>query len=298
MKTITIGIPAYNEESSIAQILRTLVNQKTNGFVVKQIIVASDGSSDSTVSEAESVSSKNIMVIDGKERKGATYRQNQIMSMANTDCLVLINADIVIKDRLFLKKIITPILDNKADLTSSIVEPLEPENVLQKILYASHILKNDIYEAINEGNNLFTCHGAARAFSKRLYTSFTFQDRPGEDAYSYLVTKQNNFRYAYVSNAICYIQLPASLHDHKKQSVRYLKSSVYMAEFFEENFLSKEYTLPLKIRIEKTLKHLIHKPLEVSLYIVIYYTMNLVSFFTKSKETGKWAISTSSKKIS
>lgn len=297
MKTLTIGIPAYNEEANIARILSMLVKQESKGFIIQKIIVASDGSSDSTVAEAKKVLSKKIVIIDGSERKGATYRQNQIMNRTKTDCLVLLNADIVINDTLFINKLAKPVISDTADLTSSVVEPLKPQNTLQSILYASHILKNDIYESIKHGNNLYTCHGAARAFSKRLYTSFRFQDRPGEDAYSYLFAKRNNFRYKYISNAVCYIQLPGSFRDHKKQSVRYLKSSLYMGEFFDTEFLSLEYNLPFRIRLMKTVKHLVIKPLEITMYIAIYYAMNVVSFLTRTKETGKWAISTSSKKI-
>ena len=46
--TVTIGIPAYNEEKNIGRLLRALLRQKTNGLSIKKIIVISDASTDKT----------------------------------------------------------------------------------------------------------------------------------------------------------------------------------------------------------------------------------------------------------
>jgi len=46
--TVSIGIPAYNEEANIGKLLSSLIKQKEAGFIIKEIIVVSDQSTDKT----------------------------------------------------------------------------------------------------------------------------------------------------------------------------------------------------------------------------------------------------------
>jgi len=102
--TISIGIPAYNEEANIGNLLESILSQKQDSFVLKEMIVISDGSTDRTVQEAKKVSDERVKVIEGIERRGQAYRQNEICSRASADFLVLLNADILIKNNsLFIK---------------------------------------------------------------------------------------------------------------------------------------------------------------------------------------------------
>ena len=47
--TVTIGIPAYNEEANVRNLLVSLLAQKETNFKLQEIIVVSDGSTDKTV---------------------------------------------------------------------------------------------------------------------------------------------------------------------------------------------------------------------------------------------------------
>ncbi len=46
--TISIGIPAFNEAVTIKRLLRSVLAQKEKGFVLREIIVLCDGSTDGT----------------------------------------------------------------------------------------------------------------------------------------------------------------------------------------------------------------------------------------------------------
>ena len=48
-QSITIGIPAYNEEANIKYLLKLLLNQKIKNAAIHEVIVVSDGSTDGTV---------------------------------------------------------------------------------------------------------------------------------------------------------------------------------------------------------------------------------------------------------
>lgn len=44
--SVSVGIPAYNEEQNIASLIFGILKQKVNNITLKEIIVISDGSTD------------------------------------------------------------------------------------------------------------------------------------------------------------------------------------------------------------------------------------------------------------
>jgi glycosyltransferase involved in cell wall biosynthesis len=90
IKTVTIGIPAYNEERNILLLINSILKQKMVGFKIAKLIVSSDGSSDKTVSLIKSMNNKMIKLYDNRDRKGVARGLNQIIENANTDILVLL----------------------------------------------------------------------------------------------------------------------------------------------------------------------------------------------------------------
>ena len=69
-----------------------MLNQKGD-FILEKVIVVSDGSTDGTVSAAQSIADTRIEVINRKEREGKAIRQNEICQMAESDVLVILDAD-------------------------------------------------------------------------------------------------------------------------------------------------------------------------------------------------------------
>src|SRR3989344_3768380 len=96
--TVTIGIPAYNEQENIQAMLKSVLAQKGNNFVIKKIVVVSDGSSDQTVSKVKEIQKEShlISLVEGKTRKGKIIRLNKIYSLNKSDILFTFDADIVL----------------------------------------------------------------------------------------------------------------------------------------------------------------------------------------------------------
>ena len=46
--TVSVGIPAYDEEANIKSLLEAILQQRQENFILKSIIVVSDGSTDRT----------------------------------------------------------------------------------------------------------------------------------------------------------------------------------------------------------------------------------------------------------
>lgn len=299
IKTITIGIPAFNEEANIGYLIKDLLKQKEKGFVIEKIIVASDGSTDHTVKIVNSIKNKKVSVIDNKNRLGAAARQNQLCRISKSDYLLLLNADTLIYDKEFVLKLVSLSKSRKVDLVSANLQELEPTNFFEKILTTSMQLKKQAFQLFNKGNNLYTCYGPARMFSKRLYQNITFSQSYGEDAYSYLFCLKNNMKYGYASNASVYYKLPSTLKDHSKQSHRFIESQKRMSSEFGTIFTLKEYYLPY-LSLFITLPYFfLRNPFYTSLYIVLFFYSTLTGisklFIKNVQET--WDVSASTKQL-
>lgn len=294
--TLTIGIPAYNEEANIGYLLNDLLKQKQSSFILEGIIISSDGSDDKTVIMVQNIGSDKIKVLDNSERKGQAFRQNQIIGLTNSDILVLLNADILIKDPNFIEKLVAPIIRERADLTSSCLSSLQGNSLFEKILSVSRGIKEYVYERHQNGNNLYTCYGAARAFSRKLYKQVNFQHSVGEDAYSYLKCISLRCKFVYVKSAQAFIKSPDNFLDHQKQSIRFLQSQKVLIEYFGKNFVRVNYFLPLSLLYKSLGYHLIHYPLHTILYLIIFSTIKFKALFS-SITSETWSISISSKTL-
>ena len=292
--SITIGIPAYNEEANIKFLIDDLLRQDLVGYLLEKIIVSSDGSSDGTVSLVSKYRNRKIRLIANKNRSGLSSMLNQITTTANSEILVVLNADIMINDKNYIKKIIAPISSNKADLTSSAMQELESPTFLGNVLNTSMNFKEAVFENYRKGNNIYTCHGTARAFSKRLYKKIVFKDSIGEDAYSYLFAISNGFNYKYVNSTKGYYRLPTNLKDHERQSIRFIQSKKKFIAEFGKDFINDCYKVPAGLLLTKGLSSFIKNPVDVTVYAAIYAGMILKNCFTSEIE-DRWEISKSSK---
>lgn len=294
--TITIGIPAYNEEANISSLLNDIAKQQSKEFALEKVIVASDGSDDRTVELAKEIQSIPIEVIDNKKRHGKSFVLNQILRKANSDILVLLDADTRLLANDFLPQLIKPIVKNRIDLTSAKVEELPPHNFFQEILAVSMQMKKRIFEQYNLGNNLYTCHGRSRALSKNLYKKLTFKGSAAEDAYSYLYCISRGFKYQYVSETAVYYELPSSYSDHKKQSLRFFGHHHNFPNDFTKKILDAAYRLPSILSLKELLLSFRSKPVHLSAYLLIVTLLKVEKILTRQNfET--WEIAQSSKQI-
>jgi glycosyltransferase involved in cell wall biosynthesis len=251
-------------------------------------------STDKTVSIIKKLNSSKIEVIEGKERMGVGEGTNILMAKSNSDIFVLLNADILIVDKDFIQKLIQPIVLEGADLVSGNLQPLPPFNYFEKILFASMSYKRSVFESYKKGQNLFTCYGPVRAFSKKLYKKIIFKKSVADDMYSYFFCIYHGFKYSYSKNAVAFFKLPNNLADYRKQSTRYWASAHLYTEFGEK-FIKNHYLLPKRIFITNGFRTFLKHPLYASIYPFLSLGTRVESILKSQKAQNTWTIAGSSK---
>ena len=292
--TVTIGIPAYNEEGNIHHLLLSLLKQNYQGIKLEQILIISDGSTDNTVSEVKKIKSKFINLIDRKKRLGIIKTQNQLLKHVKSDILVMLDADILPLGENFIQKLAYPLLkDSSVGIVGAGTKSIKPNTLIEKILSQSHEMKNSFYTKINNGDNIYMCHGRARAFSAKIYKKIVWKGECAEDAFSYLFCIKKGYKFVYQKNATVLFRSPSSLSDHIKQSLRFTYGKKQMEKYFSPEFVKKQYEIPNNLIIQTLLKYLINNTLTISGYILINIYVRIVGLFVKSNyETWNPPIST------
>ena len=94
---ITIGIPCYNAEKTIAKAIKSVLNQTYTNW---ELIIIDDGSTDKSLDEINKICDSRITVIS-RENRGLPATLNEITWLANGEYLARMDADdIMFPDRI------------------------------------------------------------------------------------------------------------------------------------------------------------------------------------------------------
>lgn len=296
--TVTVGIPAYNEEQNIARLLRAVLKQKHDTFRLEKIIVVSDGSTDRTVDRVRSVGSRKIKLIVLKQNEGVGPAQNRIFDEATSDIVVLLDADVLPVGTGFLEAILAPFAEDKRiGLVSADRVAARPYGLMESFAAYGNELRHRIFYRINQGDNIYLCNGTARTFSKRLYGKLRWPAIASEDAYSYLKCREFGFHFRFVPEAKVLFRAPLTFSDHAKQSNRFRMSSQALDEFFPDTDVRRSYAIPIRAAVPVVLASLATHPLLTLGYISTTVCARIYKQFMAPVSLSEYEIATSSKQV-
>jgi glycosyltransferase involved in cell wall biosynthesis len=266
---ITIGIPAYNEEGNIKQLLESLLNQRILGFSI-EIIVISDKSSDKTVKEAASVNDPRVRVIELKEREGKNAVLNRLIRLSRGEVLILMDADVIPTDPSFVAQLANAVLSKKISLVAGRVESVPPQAIFEKISSWGQEYRETIFFYLNPTDSVYHCYGRALALSKSFYKKVVFPMDVPDDAYLYFFCKANGYNFSVAQKAKVYFRATSSLFAQKKQSDRFVSGKKRLEKLFGQKTIKTAYAIPLKIGLTAGLKILSKKTIPTLVFGSLY----------------------------
>lgn len=272
--TVTIGIPAYNEEKTIADLLNSIVSQSSKRHTVKEILLVSDGSTDDTVRAAKKVKSNKIRIIEGRKNIGRVARRSQIIKLCKTDILVFLDADGVLESTTSLDKLIRPFVTGKnIGLVSGNPYSVSDGSFFHNSLASARDLYTQIRFKLNNGINVHSCFGSMLALSKELYLNVVLpMDVQADDSYMFFVCKNMKLTFLNVRSAKVIHNFPKNLSTHRKRIIRHNNSSSELNKYFVANQVSYEFSIPKKLYLSEVARIAIKKPIyTMSIFIINFY---------------------------
>lgn len=274
---VSIGIPAYNEEGNIGVLLKSILRQEEIDFTIKKILVVSDASFDNTVEELQKISDKRIKLIQNKTRKGQIYCQNLIFSKANTDAVILFEADTVLSGKQYIQKLVEPILINpQVGMIQGNIRPVQPKTLLGRVLYSHfHIYWNFSIRHSNARYYLATGR-SGRLFTKKIYKKLVWPVHVPEDSYAYLWCLRRKIKTAFVESALCTYKLPQVFQDFLRERQKIAASKAVLKQYFSKSEVEKFYHRPLYLLIQMTLIFLVRYPHYFFIYGLLIIRLSVV----------------------
>ncbi|MDD5163505.1 MAG: glycosyltransferase [Candidatus ainarchaeum sp.] len=108
----TIIIPAFNEAKTIRKVAKTALGS----YFVSEVIVVDDGSTDKTI---ESLKRLNVKIIRHEKNLGKGKAVKTGIENSSNEIILFLDADLQNIDTEKIRKLIMPILENKAEFTKS-----------------------------------------------------------------------------------------------------------------------------------------------------------------------------------
>lgn len=295
LPTVSVLIPAHNEEQGLPALLSQVFSQEQSGFVLEKVLVYSDGSTDQTVARAQQIADSRLTIVSRSQRKGLAAALTYLFTHSDSDIAILLNADIALDGSRVFADMVAPIAAGKADLTAARIQELSPNTFFERVLAVSMYWKKSAFSEFKGGNNMFTCYGPARAFSKRLYATIRFPFGACDDAYSYLFCMQQKLEFVAVHSASILYRLPSTLADHARQSIRYATGMRQLESVFGARVVREEASLPFTLTASLLVRFAYKNPIYFVAYIASTIGIAVLRRLSPQPDLVLWSIAKSSK---
>jgi glycosyltransferase involved in cell wall biosynthesis len=268
--TVSICIPAFNEEKNIQRLLNCLLRQKQLNFRLKEIIVISDGSTDKTTDVVKALQNPLVRVIDSPQRTGKTARLNQLFSLFSGDILFLLDADIFISNTTLFSSLISKANFPRDGLISVQPRPVPAKNFFEASINYSVAMQNELRSRWNGGRNYLAFRGNFLGLDAPFAKSISLHPNLiSQDAYLYFLAKERGYKTKHIDSLFIHYTSPDNFQDHCNQSLRHSESYKELDMFLSQERSHHRYTphsiymytlIPLSLFIRVVVKYLCLNP--------------------------------------
>ncbi|MFH1602238.1 MAG: glycosyltransferase [Candidatus Shapirobacteria bacterium] len=285
--SVMVAIPAWNEEKTIIDLLRSVKFQKQTQYRLDSVWVYSDGSTDQTVSLVKK-NFPEVKIVDGKRNLGKNAGVNQIMKGNKSDILIQIDADITIKNKKTFDYLLAPFIkDDKVGLVCAYHLANTPSTFIGELSYFGFRVWDRARNSLGRRGIRYYCEGGLRAFSKEFAKNFRLPTNKyiGEDSYSFYYAVKNGFKVAVSKRARAYLDLADNYQDYVKQMKRFLLDPKDMPKAFGKNLTDRFETMTLRARLKALISELAKSPWSGLFYLVLQAATKMAALFYKSQNS-------------
>lgn len=283
--SVTVGIPAYNEEKNIIRLIQSVKAQDKSNYKLEKIVVYSDGSSDNTASLIRK-NFEDVKVYDFKENKGKLFRLNQIVGSNSSDILVLLDADIKIKDKNTISEIVTCFKKQKSiGLVCACHRAEKPHNFVGQLAHFGYRVWDRARDSIEADTTLYFCEGGMLALSQEFAKKYRIPSSlvSGDDWFAFFSAVNLGFKVVVARRAQVFIDLPATLKDYMRQMSRFLSDPGNVEKYFEKDLVDRYEVMSTKIKLRALFSQLTAGPFTGLFYCFVQGFTRLLKPFQKQK---------------
>lgn len=231
--TVTVGIPTFQAERNIRNLLTSISQQQTALCKIEKILVYSDGSTDRTIKMARAVKDPRITVFESKQNRGYAAALGFLIKKSESDVFVTLNDDILISDSTTIGKLIAPFYDDSSiTFVSGNIVALRPRTFIGRCIFTSFLAFLPIRYSLREGNNMYSCDGKILALRHNIARriSLDHASTATVDIFLYFENLRLNGVYRFARDATVQFRLPETIWDWKNLQYRTILAHRLMKE--------------------------------------------------------------------
>lgn len=269
--SFTVGIPTYYGGPALVKAVESLMaSERVQPF---RLIVTVDGNPlDETIEKQ--LKQLGAEIIFNQERGGQVTRIKQLISLCETDILVLTQDDIIFEKNA-LEKIINVFKSNPdTTMVGARVLAKKSETFMEKVIEIGVSMTHSISDMWNRGDNFLSASGRCLAFRTPHVKKFTIREEViNSDAYLYFENKKTGGTFQSAVEAKVYNKSPQKIKEYIKQNKKFEISFMENSRYFGKE-IEKEYRIPKTYMIKAYAKEFIRSPVLSSSYAMLYCYVN------------------------
>lgn len=300
LPTVTVAVCALNEQYNIGPHLESILSQKQEGFILKEILAISDGSTDATADIISSFKRRGVTPIIYTDRIGKSSRLNEIFARVDTDYLVLTDADVIFAVPTVIHHLIEPMEhDASVGLVGGHPEPMKAKTFVERAVNITLEAYIPLRKVLNGGHNVLSATGRIMALRKQFAKQIKEpKETISNDGYIYFSSVVRGWKYRYASEAKVLFRSPQTLYDHINQNTRFDATQKFMKRYFPPDIVDREYYIPSHLLKQQMLKQFFLHPVHAG----FIYLVNKYCRLNASRNIGKinslWEVVYSTKHVS
>ncbi len=291
--TLTVGIPAYNEEKNITRLVASIIAQKEDVSSISQVIIISDGSTDNTIKCLEKIKSSKLIVINGKKRLGQAERQNQIIKLMhkNDNYLLILEADTLPKSNTFISNMVKEAIKHPHfSVITCTKDVIESKTSFGKIMDFGFRFRFAIFEHAMNFPNLYLFNTGL--ISKGFLSKFKWETEYHDDSYLYRKSLLSGYPILHVRSSVLQHKSVDNLNDYLLQSGKFQKAKKNESKI--SGIYNQDYQLLAAIKI--IFSYFLKNPFYFCIYLLILGFGRIYALFLP-EYTKFWKIYKSTKNI-
>lgn len=275
IKTVSIIIPAYNEEKSIVKTIKSALslNYLKDKF---EIIIVDDGSEDNTYALAKKYESAThpIVKVFSKKNGGKGSALNLGIKNSKSEIIVSMDADTFVEKNA-LTHMVAHFYNDRVMAVTPSMGVYNPKNFLQKIQQVEYYMGVFLRKAFATVNAIHVTPGAFSAYSKKFFDKYGGYDENNitEDLEIALRIQNKGYIIENAPDAVIYTMSPLNFKELLVQRRRWYVGMIKNLWNYKELFGYKKGALGLVVLPIATITVILSIVLVI--YLVIDALMNL-----------------------
>lgn len=215
--SVTVVIPAFNEETNIARLVRQILNEPwSDAVVLNRLIVIDDCSDDRTLEIIQRLASEHerVSFISHTERSGKNAGIRDGIAACTSDVVAILDADVSLQHGCVTETVQLLVDDPSLAAASCVNEPL-PARTWRE--YASRFQALILTEISRIGGGSLL---RVYAIKTTLIRDLVLPDTTHDDLYIPRWLHNKGYRYAIQPQAVAYMRSASGLRDFAKQALR------------------------------------------------------------------------------